>query len=334
MTQAAGAEAERPKANWPRAAEGIQLAGFAVFLLLNTTGYLPWSFWLDAIALWPLLIMSAGIRIAFEKSGAPWLVLLGPAVILGGLVWVARGARPVEIEAGPWTAESATRADGARRLLFDARVAGTRLDVESRALPNGLMADGRSTGRSERSRLETDLNGDEARLRLVSGKKNAVVFLPGHKERWELAVPRDLPVRLHVEGAGLEGRLDFSAGRVGGGEIRGVFMAFDLRLPKPEAPVTLVLNGVFNALKVSVPAGTPVRVLGAGLPLNAVDRETTGDPNAPGYDIKLEGVFTAITVHTRPATAPAEAPTAPPSKRPLPEAPPSAAPPPPSSRTS
>ena len=67
-----------PKADWKRAADGIGMAGIAVFLLLNTTGVLPWSFWIDAIALWPLLIMSAGIKIAFEKTRAPWLVLLGP----------------------------------------------------------------------------------------------------------------------------------------------------------------------------------------------------------------------------------------------------------------
>jgi hypothetical protein len=320
----------RPGANWPRAAEGIQLAGFAVFFLLNTTGILPWSFWFDAIALWPLLIMSAGIRIAFEKSGAPWLVLLGPAVILGGLAWVATGTRP-QVEAGPWTPQSAVRAEGTRRLRLDARVAGTQLDVESRALPQGLLADGRATGRHERSRLESTTDGDEARVRLVGGRRDGVVFLPGRKERWDLGLPADLPVRLDVDGIGVRGRLDFSAGRVADGSLRGVFMAFDLRLPKPEQPVTLRLNGVFNALKVSVPAGTSVHVQGAGLPFNAVDRETLGNAGVPGYEIKLEGVFTAVTVETRPAASPAEAPAPPagvpvpppPSPRPLPEAPPS-----------
>jgi len=332
MTQAATVP-ERPKANWPRAAEGIQLAGFAVFLLLNTTGYLPWSFWIDAIALWPLLVMSAGIRIAFEKSGAPWLVLLGPAVILGGLVWIATGAHPMESEPGPWTPQSAARGEAARSLRLDAHVAASQLDVESRALAGGVLADGRATGRSDRSRLETETNGDEARLRLVGGSKTGVVFVPGRKERWELAVPSDLPVRLDVEGAGVRGRLDFSAGHVAGGEIRGVFLAFDLRLPRPEAPVTLRLNGVFNALKLTVPAGTPVRVHGPGLPLNAVDRETAGKADAPGYDVKLEGVFSAVTVHTAPLPAAAESPRLPPSGRPLPEATPQGASPPLSSRT-
>src|SRR3970040_1792253 len=79
----AAGEGEWDGANRAKAAEGIQLAGLAVFLLLNTTGALPWSFWLDAIALWPVLIMSAGLKIAFEKSRAPWLLLLGPVLVLG-----------------------------------------------------------------------------------------------------------------------------------------------------------------------------------------------------------------------------------------------------------
>ena len=75
---------EPTKADWNRAAEGIALAGFAVFFLLNTTGVVPWSMWLEAIPLWPLLIVSTGIKMTFEKTRAPWLVLLGPAILLGG----------------------------------------------------------------------------------------------------------------------------------------------------------------------------------------------------------------------------------------------------------
>ena len=124
MTEATATPgAERTGVDWPRAAEGIQMAGFAVFLLLNTMGYLPWSFWLDAIALWPLLVMSAGIRIAFDRSRARWLVLAGPALILGGLAWLASGARP-ERPAGPLHAETVVRPEGVERVDLEAKLVG------------------------------------------------------------------------------------------------------------------------------------------------------------------------------------------------------------------
>jgi len=321
MTQGAAAPGEEtPRADWGRAADGIGLTGFAFFLLLCTTGVLPWSFWFDAIALWPLLIMSAGVKIAFEKSRAPWLVLLGPAIVLGGLGWVAAGARP-ETAPGPWAAaESVARPAEARSVRLDARVAGARLDVESRTLPPGVLADGRAAGRHGDSRLEAAVEGDEGRVRLRAGRKDGVVILPGRKERWEVGLPSDLPVRLDVNAFATRGRLDLSRGRVTDGTVQGFFMALDLRLPRPEVPVTLRLKGVFNATRISVPPGTPVRVHGAGLPFNAVDRHTPGDPGAPGYDVKVEGVFTAVSVDTRHGDRPPAPP--PPPEAPLPEAPP------------
>src|SRR5512143_3091793 len=118
----APADGRRPPANWGRAAEGIQLTGFAVFLLLNTTGLLPWSFWLDAIALWPVLIMSVGIKIAFEKTRAPWLLLLGPALVLGSLSWVAFGSKP-DLAVGPWTSAPVARPAGVSRVRLETHLA-------------------------------------------------------------------------------------------------------------------------------------------------------------------------------------------------------------------
>jgi hypothetical protein len=69
-------------------------------------------------------------------------------------------------------------------------------------------------------------------------------------------------------------------------------------------------------LRVSVPQGTPVRVRGTGFPFNLVKRRVTGDPERPGYEIHVDGIFNAVAVDPRPATPeerpPAEAPPAPP----------------------
>jgi hypothetical protein len=70
------------------------------------------------------------------------------------------------------------------------------------------------------------------------------------------------------------------------------------------------MKGVFNSLELAVPEGVPVRVHGAGLPFNAVDRGVRGSEGRPGYDVRVEGIFSAVDV--RRDRPPAEAPPAPP----------------------
>jgi hypothetical protein len=318
------------RADWKKAAEGIQLAGFAVFLLLNTTGALPWSFWLDAIALWPVLIMSAGVKIAFEKSRAPWLLMLGPALVLGSLAWLASGNRP-QAPAGPWEAAVVSRPEGTERVDVETALAGARIRLASATdLPAGRLVDGRSVGRSERTRLDARTENGVAEVRLDGGRRH-VVFLPRPRERWELRLPAELPLSLRIKGAGIAGDLDLTAASSARFQTDGVFMRVDARLPAPREETEIRMNGVFNSLTLSVPEGTPVRVHGPGLPFNAVDRGVRGAERRPGYDVNVQGIFSAVEVRVdrsispepppAPATPvapasppPAEAPPAPPER--------------------
>jgi hypothetical protein len=289
--------AERTGADWARAAEGIQLAGIAVFLLLNTMGYLPWSFWLDAIALWPLLIMSAGIRIAFERTRARWLVLAGPVLVLGGLGWVASGARP-ERAPGPMQAEIAERPAGVDKVELEAKLLGARLNVAATTqMPPGRLVDGASNANHEKAHLQTETEGTLARVQLDGGG-HGVVFLPRPRERWDLRLPAELPLRLKVSGAGVGGNVDLTAGTAEGLQTDGVFIGIEARLPAPRENTRIRMNGVFNALTLVVPEGTPVRVQGPGLPFNAVDRGVHGKEGRPGYDVQVQGIFSAVDVRT------------------------------------
>ncbi len=304
---------ERTGADWARAAEGIQLAGIAVFLLLNTTGYLPWSFWLDAIALWPLLIMSAGIRIAFEKTRARWLVLAGPVLVLGGLTWVASGARP-ERAPGPMQPEAADRPAGVDRVELEAKLLGARLNVAAATqMPPGRLVDGASNASHEKARLKVETEGTLARVQ-VDGGRHGPVFLPRPRERWDLRLPAELPIRLKVSGAGVGGSVDLTAGTTEGLQTDGVFIGVEARLPAPRENTRIRMNGVFNALTLVVPEGTPVRVQGPGLPFNAIDRGTRGKEGRPGYDVQVQGIFSAVDVRTDGSIPPE--PPAPPSPPP------------------
>lgn len=327
-TTSPSAEPKR-RADWARAAEGIQLAGISVFLLLNTTGVLPWSFWLDAAALWPVLLMSAGLRIAFEKSRTPWLLLLGPVLILGSLAWVASGAR-ADVPVGPWVTETKPLPAEATRLRFKAHLAASRLTLQSGPIQAGLLAEARTVAKPENARLDSRIDDNQAILEVKGGWNRNSALPPWRKQRWDVRVPQGLPVRLDLDGAGARVVADLSKSSFEGGRVDGVFIGTELVLPATAQPVALELSGVFNALRVSVPEGTPVRVRGAGLPFNAIDRGVPGGEGVAGYDVKVNGIFTAVTVETRPGepagvsssktTPTAEATPTPAVKQPKPEA--------------
>jgi hypothetical protein len=302
---------DAPRVDWVRAGEGLQLAGIALFLLMNTTGVLPWSFWLDAFTLWPVLVMAAGLRIAFERTRLRPLVLLGPALVLGTLAWLAFGSRPAV--AADWKPVTAERPEGVDRLRLIAHLAGARLDLAARALPAGTLAEGRKTSSRRRARLGSERDGATAVLEVVGGQPAARVFLlPGGRDWWDLALPRDLPADVQIDGAALRGTLDLRGGRLERARMNGVFLDVDLRLPRPEQDVEIHLGGVFNAFSVRVPEGTPVRVSGPAI--NFIDRgpRATAAAKGPGYDIRIDGVFSAVTVEPfSPASTPEKEPGAP-----------------------
>jgi len=289
-----------PRVDWKRAADGIGLCVFASFLLATTTGVLPWSFWFDAIALWPLLIMSLGIQIAFEKTRAPWLVLLGPMVVLAGLLFVADKGGP-DVPAGPWkSAGPLPRPEGTRRVVLDFELFGSRLSVKARPLEAGALVDARSSEELLVSKLTVDSQDDAARVHLTTIRHRGVTILPGRKQVWDLGVPSELPARLELRGAMDSSRLDLAQGRFQGGTIDGAFLATQLTLPAAPEPVKIVQKGAFNALRLSVPEGTPVNVHGAGFPINLGKRRVAGEPGRAGYEVTIDGAFTAISIETRP----------------------------------
>ena len=58
---------------------GVLILLIGILLLLNNTGVLGWGLWLNLISLWPLLIISIGLRLVFPKGP---LALLSPLVLV------------------------------------------------------------------------------------------------------------------------------------------------------------------------------------------------------------------------------------------------------------
>jgi hypothetical protein len=296
-----GPAAPRPRRDWRRLADGVLLIGLGVFVLLNTTGHLPWTFWYDALTLWPILIVTAGLRIAVDRTRFAWLMILGPIVVLATLAGVAGGR--LDNAPGPWQPVTAERPADAARLTLRAALASSRLDVASGGVGDAALVEGRQGSRASKARIETKVEGGDATVSLMPGDQGWDFIRPGRLSRWELTVPEALPLTIDVDGAMIGARFDLRSGRVAGGTFDGAFLGVDLHLPKPAERVKLQVHGVFNMVDLYVPKGTPVQVRGPGFPFNLVDRGS-GDPKnpaTPGYTLDFAGVFSRVGVNEEPA---------------------------------
>ena len=282
--------------DWRRLADGLLLIGLGIFVLLNTTGHLPWTFWYDALTLWPILLVTAGLRIAVERTRVAWLMLLGPIIVLATLAGVAGGR--LDNAPGPWLPVAEARPREASALTLRAAFASSRLDVAARPVDGATLLEGRQGSRGNRARVETKVEEGNAAVTLVPGDQGWDNIRPGRMSRWELGVPDALPLTLEVKGAMIGGRFDLGQGQVAKATFEGAFIGADLHLPKPTARVKLRIHGVFNMVDLFVPEGTPVRVHGPGFPFNIVDRGQGDpkDPATPGYDVDFGGVFCRIGV--------------------------------------
>jgi hypothetical protein len=281
--------------NWPRLAKGLTLIGLGGFLLATTTGMLPWSFWLDAARFWPVLIVGLGIRIMFERSGAPWGTLLSPLLILGTLGWVAQGAH-VEPAPREWTERVAERPQGAESFTLDARLTRSRLQLQARELPAGRLLEGRSGALHDHGRLEVRGEAQEPEVRLATRAAAGWALVSGPQERWDLGVTEALPLHLRLAGAMDATRADLRRARLAGAHLVGAFNDVELKLPPPEGIAVIRVSGAFNHVHLIVPAGTPVAVVRHGPSLVEGDVEPSELTGDKGYRVRIEGAPNHVVI--------------------------------------
>jgi len=292
---------------WRRLASGLYFIGFGVLLLLTTQGFLPWSFWLEALAYWPVLLIALGIRVLFERSAAPWGVLLSPVVVLGTLAWMARQPPVAPEPPGEWVTQTAAAPDGIDAWRLDARLALARLDLQARHLEPGLLVSGRSASREDRARVRVERHGDEGRVRIDARREGPMLLVRRNRQLWELDLASEPRLTFDLDGAFLEGRIDLTGASVERVALEGAFNDLALHLPVPGRTVRLTVNGAFNRVRVVVPAGTPVRARAAGALVRFERGEVPREADAPGYDLRFEGFLSEVSLETARGAVPLEA---------------------------
>jgi len=282
---------------WRRVSRGLVFIGFGVFFFLSTQGVLHRGFWMDALAFWPVFLIALGLRMMFERSKAPWAVLLSPVILMGTLSYVAwRGGEPLSMD---WKPVQAAREAQVESWSLEARMALADLDLRAGPVTPGMLIEGR-TAPSNRGSVRVSDRGDSSRvyLRGRRWRSGSVHILPGRRHRWDLDVADDLPLTLQLETAFAGGELDLASIEVRRVDLDGAFNDFTLRLGAPDTDIRVDLEGAFNHLELVVPAETPVRISTDGF-VNLVDRRSNaGKLSGPGYRLRSDGAFNRVVIRS------------------------------------
>ena len=279
---------------WSRVATGLNLAGIGFFLLLTTRGTLSWSFWAEAVTFWPVLLIAWGLRVLFDRTRYPWAVLFSPVIVLGTLGFLAW--RGPEVMPSSWAELSAERPAETERWTLSSQIAFAELDVEGRETGEALV-EGRMSPASGGYLSVSERGGRVlVRARRERFGRGHVVFLPRHHQHWELGVSQDLPMRIDLDLAAVEGRVRVAQTPVERVDIDGAFNRITLELGAPAEDVRLDLSGAFNDFELIVPPDTGVRVSTDG-PLNVIDgRSEQPTEDGPRYLVRLDGLCNRIVI--------------------------------------
>lgn len=279
---------------WGRVSRGLYMVGFGTLLFLNTQDILPWTFWREALVYWPVALVALGIRLLFERTRMPWMILLGPLLVLATLTWVS--LRPAAGRNGGWEALDAVRPDETTRWSLEAHLAMVEFDVTAHDLSEAKLVEGRGSpaGRSA-IRVTSRRGAPRVRIGAPHGAWRRLT-LPGLPRRMELKIARDLPLAVDLDLALAEASIDLAAATLSGFEMDGAFNDLEVTLGPPADDVRLEFEGAFNRLTLRVPPGTPVHVDSDGF-LNVVTgRRGAGTLRGPGYRLELAGAFNKVTI--------------------------------------
>jgi len=289
-----------------RAYKGVSWGVFfvctGVILLLNTSGRLSWGVWVELLRLWPVLLISAGIRLIFVNTRAHALCLIGPVVVALTAGWVAvtyqEGGEswsfPDHVEST--SIECAPAGGGgpsglairfaAGRLILAGEVPSNVTEAAAPATSGG--AAGPAPGATALAGISGSLRysggapswtcqGGDALLRDRGRFRDFHVVIPfaGEGARWDAKLRSVRPLGLRLDLAASSADLDLSSFILDRVDIDSAASNVVLHLGAPRGRVPIRIEGAVSRVRVVAPAGVCVTVSGEWI-LNVLDFDDGG----------------------------------------------------------
>jgi len=265
---------------------GVTLICVGGVLLANTLGVVGWGVWIELLKLWPLILISMGVRRLFVSTQLHPLSLLGPLLVAGAVVWVAADYQPEEgiTEASMASARSVDLEcpgpDGGEAVRLNLDFAAGDLMVVGGSDPEAQPAvhASRSTAAVQGPTELDGMSGIHGTLRYVGREPRSSCFDSGTlrlrpyawnrevhiiwpfgadwRNRWEARLATGSPLDVDLRLAASTADLDLSAFTLSRLEMDAAASRIVLQLGRPATRVPIRIHGAVTDLRLIVAEGT------------------------------------------------------------------------------
>lgn len=268
----------------------IVLISIGVALLLVNTGYLTNINWRTLLALWPVLLVLAGVDILLRPRSFYAAAVVEIAIVLAALVYLISGATLVPVATGSYTIDvpRAGITDLGLTVNYGAGELALHGGGSSLVSVSSTMDDVTKT---------VDQNGSSATV-VISGPEGAWSWTGGTR-RWDMQIPNDVRTALTLNVGAGSFDVDLSNVQLTRATLNGGASSLAVRLGTPKGDVPVKIASGMSSLDLRIPDGMAYRVTYSG-----VMQSTSGPLSSSNYDsatdrftIRIDSAMGSVTVH-------------------------------------
>jgi hypothetical protein len=240
---------------------GLVLVVVGAVLLMNTTGYLPWSVWGSAYNYWPLILVGLGLQIALGRQRFPGLAVAVLVVIVLAAMnpsqqrWIplpgsAGSSKHWSIELKPVTS----------RLELSLQAPSLDLSVAGDSKLNANQPGTAISGEIAWDRREPDLSSQEVSGTLRASIKSRTQDDSAGRQTWDLSLNPSLATSIDVSGGVSDVSLDTTSVYVDTLNIASGVAKLDLTVGLSGKETRINVTGGVGNVTLSAPQAAGIKI--------------------------------------------------------------------------
>lgn len=280
---------------------GLVLVVVGAILLMNTTGYLPWSVWDSAVRFWPVLLIGLGLQLLAGNRFPGLALAIVAMLILAAMNPYAGGYLE-------WRRSSSKSWD----LAMEAATSKLDISLIAPSVELDIRGDASLNTRDRALAASFDLSWDKIEphtshlsvsdtLR-ATVESNTTLNRPGRQE-WSVALNPSLATSLTVSGGVSDVRADLSVASVDSINIQSGVAKVDITFGLSGRETRVNVTGGVGNVRLDVPQAAGLKITLAG-PLAIVsdfaDEGLTKSGNTwstPDFDSRTTRIVLYMTCH-------------------------------------